>query len=346
MDFYESEMEKSIPSEENEILKQLNIPYVKVDENKLIIDCNNTFLELFGEVSLDFIRYKEISLFEAKHVLIYPILQLIQQIQETYQSNYVEYEKEELFYHIKGIPSKDNRSIYLFVYDYSLEKRFENLVTFHHQMEEVSQIAAGVAHELRNPLSVIKGFLQLAELTNGYQKYSGTIMSELNRMNGIIEDFLSVSRKKTERKIQEPDLIMTSLVEIIKSECLLHNVTFKHHIERTDEKVEVNEPMIKQVMLNLLRNSIEAYENKQDRSFELTTFRYGDYYKIVVEDNGPGMNHEVLAQLGKPFFTTKEKGTGVGIPLCKKIIEDHGGSFEISSEINQGTTIEINLPLT
>lgn len=232
----------------------------------------------------------------------------------------------------------------MIIYDYTIQKRFENLLTFHDQMESVSHIAAGVAHELRNPLSVIKGFLQLAKLTNSYPKYYDTILSELNRMNGIIEDFLSVSRKKTDRKLQSPYIIIKSLVEIIKSECILHNITVNFQLESTTEQVDVNEAMIKQVILNILRNSLEAYHDEKGRQFLVKTYTSSSSYYIFLEDNGIGMSAEVLKQLGKPFFTTKEKGTGIGIPLCKKIIEEHGGTFDIASKINVGTTVKISLP--
>ncbi|KYG32060.1 sensor histidine kinase [Alkalihalobacillus trypoxylicola] len=213
-------------------------------------------------------------------------------------------------------------------------------------MEAVSHIAAGVAHELRNPLSVIKGFLQLAQLTNDFQKYYDTILAELNRMNAIIEDFLSVSRRKMDRKLQSPVQIMKSLVEIMKAECLLHDVEFAMNLKETALLINVNESIIKQIMLNLLRNSIEAFgKSNQNRKFKITTAICDNEYFILVKDNGKGMPEEVLKQLGKPFFTTKESGTGIGIPLCKKMIEDHGGTFKIESTFNVGTTVILSLPL-
>lgn len=216
-------------------------------------------------------------------------------------------------------------------------------------MEAVSHIAAGVAHELRNPLSVIKGFLQLAKLTDDFHKYYDTILSELNRMNLIIEDFLSVSRKKMTRSWQSPNQIIESLVQILKSECLLHDVNLDLQLTATkyNVTVHVNESMIKQVILNLLRNSVEAYGSSNiNRRFIVKTEIEDERFLLTLKDNGKGMPDEVLNQLGKPFFTTKEKGNGIGIPLCKKIIEDHGGSFIITSEYNVGTEVRISLPLS
>ncbi|MBU8905691.1 GHKL domain-containing protein [Desertibacillus haloalkaliphilus] len=264
---------------------------------------------------------------------------------DSHQSYQRDYDDHELYYRIKAVYSNDHDSILIMIYDHSFEKRFEELLTFQQQMESVSHIAAGVAHELRNPLSVIKGFLQLADLTKSFSKYYDTILSELNRMNAIIEDFLSVSRKRIEQKIQSPHGIMKSLFYIVKSECTLHNVSFDYNLDETTAQVHVNESMIKQVILNILRNAIEAFEDEKNRYLNINTNVSKSFYYIIIEDNGPGMDERLLENIDKPFFTTKEKGTGIGIPLCKKIIEDHGGSFSVKSELNVGTKVTISLPI-
>ncbi|NGP43540.1 PAS domain-containing protein [Bacillaceae bacterium SIJ1] len=256
------------------------------------------------------------------------------------------YYEDEALFQFQGIYFEDDQAVLLIIHDRSYQQRFENLLVYKQQMESVSQLAAGVAHELRNPLSVIRGFLQLSSLTNDWNKYYNTILSELTRMNDIIEDFLSVSRKKINKQKVQPHTIFKSLIYIIRSECLLHNITFEYHIEETEAYVNVNEAMIKQVLLNLLRNTIEVYEEKsKNRRFVLyTRVANGDYY-ITVQDFGKGMSPEVLEQLGKPFFTTKEKGNGIGIPLCKKIVESHEGEFHVESELGVGTKITFSLPL-
>lgn len=149
-----------------------------------------------------------------------------------------------------------------------------------------------------------------------------------------------------ERKRQSPTKMMESLIEIMKAECVLNNVQFSIDLVETDKLIYVNESMMKQVMLNLLRNSIEAFtEEGTDRSFSIQTAIEENHYVIKVIDNGEGIPESVLQNIEKPFFTTKETGTGVGIPLCKRIIEDHGGQFEIQSVYKVGTTVIIKLPL-
>ncbi|WP_157404540.1 two-component system sensor histidine kinase NtrB [Shouchella shacheensis] len=329
------------------LIEELNLPYIKVDEYQQVIGWNTPFLAIFGLMDDD-LRHQ----FVGKLAISIPVFSFMEMyLTKSIRTKKVEkgiFEMDDIIVHLHFFPDVKNqsRSTYVILEDLTLEKKFEHLLTFHHQMEAVSHIAASVAHELRNPLSVIKGFLQLSHLTNDFEKYYGTILSELNRMNVIIEDFLSVSRKKMDRKWQSPVLLIRSLFEIIRAECSLHNVELQFDIQHSSAICHVNESMFKQVILNLLRNSIEAYaSSNSSRTLKVKTQFTGDEVVIEISDNGEGMPEEVLGNLGKPFFTTKERGTGVGIPLCKKIIEDHGGSFHVESECEVGTKVAIRLPV-
>ncbi|MFC0473497.1 nitrogen regulation protein NR(II) [Halalkalibacter kiskunsagensis] len=331
--------------EQHILIEELGVPFLKINENLHIEKWNSAFMEIINMSEADLHVYSLVELSMQKPIISFS-LHLIQEALVNKSKQEQDFEDQDTLYRVRVIPFSNNGIVYVIYEDRSLQKQFENLLTFHHQMEAVSHIAAGVAHELRNPLSVIKGFLQLAQLTNDHQKYYDTIMSELNRMNGILEDFLSVSRRKLDRRWQSPVQIMDSLTEIIKAECHLHDVEFQLELSDTDKQVYVNESMVKQVLLNLLRNSVEAYgESNANRMLKIETMVDEANYVIQVKDNGKGMPQSVLKQLGKPFFTTKERGTGIGIPLCKKIIEDHGGNFRVDSTYSVGTTVIISLPL-
>ncbi|MDQ0205565.1 two-component system sensor histidine kinase NtrB [Alkalicoccobacillus murimartini] len=328
-------------------IEDIGFPFLKLDDQFTIKGWNQPFLKTcqIDECTIENASFLELAdqhdLFQKTKELIM-LTTLTQKVEERL------FEDDDSLIRICVFPYSYFNNHYIMFEDLSFQKKFEHLLTFHHQMEAVSHIAAGVAHELRNPLSVIKGFLQLAKLTDDFHKYYDTILSELNRMNLIIEDFLSVSRRKLTRSWQSPNVIIESLVQILKSECILHDVDLKLDLAATEHNVNVhvNESMIKQVILNLLRNSIEAYgTSNTTRMFSVETSIDEYYFVIVIKDNGKGMPDEILKQLGKPFFTTKEKGNGIGIPLCKKIIEDHGGEFQIKSEYNVGTEVEITLPL-
>lgn len=240
----------------------------------------------------------------------------------------------------------NERTYLIFIKDESFQERYEQLLTYQQQMEAVSQIAAGVAHELRNPLSVIKGFLQLSRLSNDLNRYYETIFSEIDRMNKIIEDFLSVSKKKVEKQYIKPDQLLDSILMIFHSECMLQDIELSYNVMETNHYLFVNEQMIKQVLLNVLRNSIEAYEGQRtNRIFIINTDVRDGQYCIDLVDKGPGIPENVMAKIDQPFYTTKEKGTGIGIPLCKQLIEEHQGEFMIKSHEGKGTIVKLQLPL-
>ncbi len=327
------------------MFRELEIGILTItSENK--IDCCNERMKLF--VDLDCVNQligQNLLQLDYDHPLLTQMRQMTREIRNTKIVNERFYYEDDCLYQVKGMYFDSDESIRFVLYDRSHQQRFENLLMYKKQMESVSHLAAGVAHELRNPLSVIQGFIQLSAVTKDFSKYYDTVLSELARMNEIIEDFLSVSRRKMQKQKQRPDLIIKSLIHIIQSECLLHNLVFEWDVEEVDSYTMVNESMIKQVVLNLLRNSIEAYNVKQtNRRIHLQGKATSHHYEITFIDRGPGMEKSVLEQLGKPFFTTKEKGNGIGIPLCKKIIEEHGGTFNIISKLGEGTTIRFRLP--
>ena len=255
--------------------------------------------------------------------------------------------KEENLYHIQGLYLADLNQIVFLVDNRTRSNEFDSLIKHKQQMESVSHLAAGFAHELRNPLSVIRGFIQLSGLTNNIGKYYNTILSEIDRMNHIVEDFLSLSRKTSRKEKHLPFDLLQSLIPLIRSECLLREIEFIYDFKKTNQALYIDGAMIKQIVLNLLRNSVEAFSSDQDKKcFRIKTRACEDCYIVSVSDNGPGMEEAVLEQLGKPFFTTKENGTGIGLPLCKKIIEDHHGDFKIESKLGKGTTITFSIPFS
>ncbi len=212
----------------------------------------------------------------------------------------------------------------------------------------ITRLAAEFAHELRNPLTVIKGFVQLSDYTQEFDKYKRTIISEIDRMHAILESFLTLSKKQIKKKQMLPDQVCTSLISLISSECSLKKISFDYDVAYSEKMCSVDLSMIKQVILNLLRNALEAIEEKEQA--EKRIFFRGAVetrgYRFSLSDNGSGIETSVLKQLGKPFFTTKEKGTGIGLSLCKKIVADHRGTFCVSSLPGKGTTVSFFLPFT
>ncbi|WP_100333403.1 two-component system sensor histidine kinase NtrB [Bacillus alkalisoli] len=330
------------------ITVQLDLAIFVISDNGIIQYLNKKSLNLLN-LPLQQSKYIDVSLLDipANEILKNKFLAIHEEI--VTENSFVEryFYLDDQLLQVQGLYfQEENRTLFI-IHDRSYQHKFENLLIYKQQMESVSQISAGMAHELRNPLSVIKGFIQLSQITNEWEKYYPTVLDEINRMNDIIEDFLSVSKKKLTKQSMKPQDLFQSLVYIFQSECLLHNVQFDCYIEPIEEELLVNESMIKQVMLNLLRNSIEALEEiKKDKRIEMKVVRSGNCILVSVKDNGPGIDEKTLEKIGQPFFTTKQNGNGLGVPLCKKIIEDHDGELKIDTELKEGTTFTFSLPLS
>lgn len=204
------------------------------------------------------------------------------------------------------------------------------------------ETAAGIAHEVRNPLTTVRGFLQIMEQKKLFLDYNEIIklmITELDRANGIISNFLTFSRvKKDERNIRNLTQLIEDLMPLFESNALYTGKVIKTSLQETPNfKFDENE--IKQLLLNLVQNGLEAME--PGGTLEIKTLHEADSIKLVVKDQGPGISPELLEKLGTPFITTKEKGTGLGLAVCYGIAAKHEATISVDSG-SEGTTFTIS----
>ncbi|OLS33684.1 ATP-binding protein [Bacillus sp. MRMR6] len=208
----------------------------------------------------------------------------------------------------------------------------------------LGQMAAGIAHEIRNPLTSIKGFVQLFKSNHMQDEYYDIVLSELERINSIVGEFL-VLAKPTASVFIEKDIkeLIRDVVTLISTQSILTNVQIFVEYESDLPAISCEENQLKQVFLNLLKNAIEAMPNGGNIFVKIHSKEEG---KISVQfiDEGVGIPEERITTLGEPFYTTKEKGTGLGLMTCFKIIESHNGELTIHSKLGEGTTIDVILP--
>ncbi|GLY10668.1 PAS domain-containing sensor histidine kinase [Pseudobacillus badius] len=215
------------------------------------------------------------------------------------------------------------------------------------KLELIGTLAASTAHEIRNPLTGIKGLVQLLNEKYHHPEdefYFDVINKEIARINQIVSEFLILG-KPTAQKIHTVDMreIIFDLSPLIRSEANLYSIEYELTLPEQEIWVRTNTDQMKQVLLNLTKNAFEAMSKGGQLS--LTVLKGKENCYITIADTGPGITKEDLRLIFKPFFTSKEDGTGLGLVVCKRIIESFGGTIEVESESGFGTVVNITLPL-
>lgn len=216
---------------------------------------------------------------------------------------------------------------------------------------DVRKHAAGLAHEIRNPLTTIKGFLELLKPSlseMGRGEYAEIALDEIDRVNDIINQFLNdmkpIRHKKELLSLNEQ---LMTLVKLFESESKVKNIQLHTHLSEENIQVYIDKNELKQVLINLVKNAIEAIEESENPAgyIDIQTEIRDQQVFIHIIDNGCGMSYDTINQLFMPFYTTKTMGTGIGLAVCKEIIDHYQGHISISTDQNIGSKVSIALPL-
>ncbi|MGS0763739.1 PAS domain S-box protein [Syntrophomonas curvata] len=214
------------------------------------------------------------------------------------------------------------------------------------QMHIVGEIAAGIAHEIRNPMTTVKGFLQLLlrdDDFSGKQEYLEIMIEELNRANAIIGEFLSMARNKmVDLKSCQLNQVIRSMAPLLQADAFLADRTIILKLtDIPDLLLDVKE--IRQLIINLVRNALEA--TPRGGIVEIKTWQENDVVNLAIKDEGGGIPAEVMEKLGTPFISGKENGTGLGLAVCFGIIERHKATTDIkTSPLGTTFTVKFNCP--
>lgn len=253
-------------------------------------------------------------------------------------------------------PLKDDaqslRGAILTVEDYTEEKILREQIAEEEKNRALIQMISGIAHEIRNPLTSIKAYVELLPRKKDSEAFQQQLVrvvpNEVERVSKLIENLIDYVRPKSRSPVR------VQVLELFESCVLLfqHTATSKG-IEfdmNADPSlfIHVDQDQIKQVIINLLLNAIDAIHEKQEKTrsadghwIRLSAARHAGRVKITIEDNGIGMTTQELANVYELFYTTKAKGSGIGLPLSKQIVEDNQGQMEIESVKEQGTLIAL-----
>ncbi|NGP60710.1 ATP-binding protein [Paenibacillus thiaminolyticus] len=239
---------------------------------------------------------------------------------------------------------------------YVLFKDVSNLRSLEEQVQRsdrlamIGQIAAGTAHEIRNPLTSIKGFLQMFKKKLGEHgmikevHYTDIMLTEINRINELVGEFLLLSKPK-HLTIERVNLhqVLGEILPIIQNEAVLHAVQVNYKADEPLPLIIGDRELLKQVFINIAKNGIEAMS--EGGVLNVTARRDDEIKRVLIEiqDSGPGIPCYIIDKIFDPFFTTKANGTGLGLSVCQRIIHDLGGSIRVSSK-GYGTTFTLYFP--
>jgi signal transduction histidine kinase len=199
----------------------------------------------------------------------------------------------------------------------------------------VGEMAASIGHEIRNPMTTVRGFLQLLGAKQEYTQdtsYFALMIEELDRANSIITEFLSLAKNKVMNlKMQNLNNIAQAIFPLINADAIHQNVYV--HVEYGDiPDLLLDQKEIRQLILNLVRNGIEAMPS--GGNLMIKTFREGEEVVLAVEDQGTGIEPDVFEKMGTPFYTTKENGTGLGLAVCYSIAARHNATIKAATGPN------------
>lgn len=260
-----------------------------------------------------------------------------------------------LLLRVSGNPIKNAQGMtvgYILIFDDQTELvQMREAVDRNEKFALIGQFAAGIAHEIRNPLTTVDGFLQLyadGEVKHEYflDLTKTLLLPEIDRANTILSDFLMVSRPQAPlRSTVDTRSFVADVVRLVESEAHLRGVLL--HVEAPDvlPALFLDVQQMKQVFLNLCKNAFDVTPQGGRLTLRVQDDPDGQRVQFFVVDEGPGIPAEDLCHIFEPFYTTKDHGTGLGLPISHRIVEGHGGALQVRSAEGAGTTFVISIPL-
>jgi len=228
-----------------------------------------------------------------------------------------------------------------------LQKTFEQLLQAE-KLSSLGELSAGIVHEVRNPLAAIKGAVEILEdelaEDSPRREFADLAKKEVERLDKLVGEFLRFARPAT-LSVGENDLnkIVESVASLVENQAVSQSVIIEKNLQKDLPEILVDGEQIKQVLLNLAINSLQAVPSGGELLF--CTFKKDDFCIVEVEDTGGGIDEKILPKIFDPFFTTKEKGVGLGLSVAHKIVVQHNGNISAMSR-NGKTVFSLSLPLS
>jgi len=336
------------------LVENVPIGLIAIDDNQKIVSFNNVAEAVLG-ISIEKAIQKK-----AKEIL--PIELLNQIDNPDIKKGIVEEEIDCLVQDGRSIPLQVSATLLhdedqtflghvLLFKDLSEVQALRREIARNQRLASIGRLAAGVAHEIRNPLSSIKGFATyFKERYQGNkddQQTASIMIQEVERLNRVVGQLLEFARPiNISRKPTSIAAIIEDSLRLVEREAFRKNIKIETRFSSPVNEVFIDPDRINQVLLNLYLNAIEAMENGGRLSVVLSLDEEKKWIKISVKDTGAGIKKEELAHIFDPYFTTKPSGTGLGLAIVHNIIDAHDGKMKVESSPGQGTTVTLFLPIS
>ena len=232
-------------------------------------------------------------------------------------------------------------------------KEMEDRVRLAERLSSLGHLAAGVAHEIRNPLNAMGMGLQRLKREflpqedskkDEYLSFMDVILKEIRRVNGIIEQFLALSRPfQLNLSLSSLQDLLKNLITLFLEEASAQGITFEAHWKDDLSPMKIDSEKLTQAFINIMKNGMQAMEKGGVVRIETHSFK--DRVDVIISDSGSGIPPDQMEKIFNYYYTTKEKGVGLGLPIAHRIIEAHGGQLKVESKVGVGTKVTVTLPV-
>lgn len=231
--------------------------------------------------------------------------------------------------------------------DLTQNKKIEQKLLGIEKLASAGQMAAELAHEIKNPICSVKGLIQVMGKKHqlGESKYYDTIMSELDRIALLLQDFLSLTQTNPSYNKIWISEIVEDILPLAESQALCKDISISLDIQKEIPKINCDKENIRKVFINIVQNAIDALQNNGKINISVWYDEINEKVKLEFKDNGIGIKPEYLDKIFEPFFTTKSNGSGLGLAISHKIIENHSGRIYAFNNLEGGATFVVELPI-
>ena len=337
------------------MIDSLNDGVVILDGNNKVIKVNKALFSIFNAKLSENINIEEIiDDDEINNFINYTILN---QEKCSDKEFFIQKKDQNQYISLSILPLVSNKKIHgtIIIISNITEKKIDEMRR--QRLESLARLttaAASISHEIKNPLAAISIHVQLAKknivanenvFNEKMKKHFSVIEEEIDRLNKIVVDFLFAVRPiKFQFRMLNINTIITSIVDTFQDEFEKYNIQIKKALDESLPPLQGDERFLRQAIINIIVNSKHAML-KDGGVLSISTSKEENMVVVLISDSGDGIPHEILNKIFEPYFTTKDSGTGLGLTMTYKVIKEHGGDIHVYSDLGNGASFKISLPI-